>query len=76
MGKLLTLLESPKIFKLKKIGANTVIAYTYNHSEYYEIPLSPELASYIGTSNKVYVRAKLTEDNYLEILERVENQKW
>ena len=72
----MTFLKSPKIFKLKRIGDNTVIVYTYNHSEYYEIPLSPELASYMGTSNKVYVRAKLTEDNYLNILERVENQKW
>lgn len=66
----------PEVFKIQRLSnCHTVIAYNKDYSKYMELPNTPELATFIGTKPRIYVKAKIV-DGIFDIVETVENQRW
>ena len=65
-----------EIFKIQRLGNQSIIAYTEDYSKYLELPNTPELATFLGINQKAYVRARILSNNIFDIVSELDNQKW
>lgn len=67
-----------EIFKVQK-PINTsgpVLIYNKSRSIFSQIAITQEIAKYMGTDFKIYVRGHVDDDGILQIEEKVPNQRW
>lgn len=66
------------IFKIQKSMGNSRIVLIYNKAMdvYAQIPITPEIATIMGTMYKIYVKAYIDNDGILQILNVMNYQPW
>lgn len=73
--------QETQIFKVQRpICSSTndmpVLIYNKDRSIYSQIPFSQEIAKFMGTDYKIYVRGNINENGIFNIVEKVGNQPW
>ena len=69
-----------EIFKIQRpiagTGGNILLIYNKSRSVYKQFPITQEIAKYMGTSYKIYVKGYIDSDGILQIEQKVGAQRW
>ena len=68
-----------EIFKLQRpmgMTGGPILIYNRNRSIFSQIPITQEIAKYMGISYKIYVKGYIDSDGILQINEKVGAQRW
>lgn len=68
-----------EIFKIQRpinSDSSSILIYNQDCSMFGQIVMTQEIAKYMGTDYKIYVRGYLDKRGFLHIEERVKNQRW
>lgn len=66
------------VFKIQRPmgGPGPVLIYNKDHSVYAMTPMTPEIAKVMETDYKSYVKASISEDGILQVVEKLSWQPW
>lgn len=69
-----------EIFKVQRpIGGSPlepILVYNKSRSVFGQMPMTQEIAKYMGTSYKIYVTGYVDEKGYLHIEDKAKSQNW
>lgn len=69
-----------EIFKVQRpIGGSSlepILVYNRNRSVFGQMPMTQEIAKYMGSEYKIYVRGYIDKDGILQVEEKVSSQRW
>lgn len=73
--------QETQIFKVQRPICSSendtpILIYNKDRSIYHQMPISQEMAKFIGTSYKIYVKGYINSEGILQIVEKVGNQPW
>ena len=67
------------IFKVQKpigVTSGPILIYNESGSIFSQIPVTQEIAKYMGTDYKIYVKGYVDDKGILQIEEKVKPQEW
>lgn len=67
------------IFKVQKpigVTGGPILIYNESRSIFSQIPMTQEIAKYMGTDYKIYVKGYIDDKGILQIEEKVKPQGW
>ena len=73
--------QEVQIFKVQRPICSSesnapILIYNKDRSIYYQMPISQEIAKFMGTSYRIYIKGYINNDGILQIIEKVGNQPW